>query len=128
MKKFDLSFDFKGRPYFAAVRVRQKGDGREFAITALDWELERLLYGNHIIAEMDGSLHANVVPEKKEQTELKLVIAGRLSEYLKIPCFVGEQCLLVNSHEECWEELHPLPQHEQVHRHGSIYQSAGVMS
>jgi hypothetical protein len=112
MNKFDLSFDFKGHHYDAAIRVQQKAAGREFAITALDCNLERLLYDNHFIGEVDGILQANVLPGKKEQTELKLIIASRLSEYLKIPCFVGEQCLMVNPHEETWEELHPIPRHE----------------
>jgi hypothetical protein len=121
MNKFDLSFDFKDRHYDAAIRVRQKAAGREFAITALDWNLERLLYGNHIIREVDGTLQANVLVGNKEQTELKLIIASRLSEYLKIRCFVGEQCLMANPHEESWEELHPIPRHEHDRQNASGY-------
>jgi hypothetical protein len=120
MKKFDLSFDFKAHHYDAAIRVQQRDVGREFAITVLDWNLERLLYDNHIIREADGMLQANVLPGKKDQTELKLIIASRLSEYLKIPCFVGEQCLMVNPHEESWEELHPISRHEHDPQNGSF--------
>jgi hypothetical protein len=112
MKKIHLSFDFKGRHYDAAIRVRQRAQGREFTITALDWSLERLLYGNQVIQEVDGALQANVIPEKREQTELKLIIAARLSQYLKIPCFTGDQCLMTGHVEEGWEDLHPIPKHE----------------
>jgi hypothetical protein len=115
MKKIDLSFDFKGQHYDAAIRIRQKAAGREFAITALDWGLERLLYGNHIIREVDSTLQANVLAEKKEQTELKLIIASRLSEYLKIACFVGDQCLVAATREEGWEDLHPISRHDHQH-------------
>ncbi len=85
MKKFHLSFDFKGRHYDAAIRVRQRAWGREFTITALNWSLERLLYGNQVIQEVNGALQANVCKEKKDQTKLKLIIAARLSQYLKTP-------------------------------------------
>lgn len=121
MKKFDLSFDFKGRRYSAAIRIRQQSGAREFVITALDWQLERLLYGNHIIREVEGTLQADVLAENKEQTELKLIIAGRLSEYLHMPCFVGNQCLLEGRCEESWEELHPILRHERRRQNFSIY-------
>jgi hypothetical protein len=94
MKKIDISFDFRGRPYEAVIRVCEKGGVKEFDTTVLDWELERLLYGNQVIREVDGTLQANILVDKKEQTELKLSIASRLSEYLKVPCFVGDSCLV----------------------------------
>ena len=112
MKKIHLSFDFKDRHYDAAIRVRQRTRGREFTITALDWGLERLLYGNQVIQEIDGALQANVLAENKDQTELKLIIAARLSQYLKIPCFTGDQCVMTGHVEEGWEDLHPIPRHE----------------
>jgi len=112
MKKIHLSFDFKGRHYDAAIRVRQRVRGREFTITVLDWGLERLLYGNQVIQEIDGALQANVFAEKKEQTELKLIIAARLSQYLKTPCFTGDHCLMTGHVEEGWEDLHPIPRHQ----------------
>jgi hypothetical protein len=118
MKKFHLSFVFKDFHYDAAIRVRQRARGREFAITALDWRLERLLYGNQAIQEVDGALQANVLPEKWEQTELKLIIAAQLSQYLKIPCFTGDQCLMTSHVEEGWEDLHPIPRHEH-NTHGA---------
>jgi hypothetical protein len=112
MKKIHLSFEFKDRHYDAAIRVRQGAQGREFTITALDWDLERLLYGNQVIQEVDGALQANVLPENKDQIELKLIIAARLSEYLKIPCFTGDHCLMTGHVEKDWEDLHPISRHQ----------------
>jgi hypothetical protein len=93
MKKIDIRFSFNGQQYDAIIRVFEKAAGREFYITVLDWELERLLYGNQMIEEVDGIMNANVLPEKKEQTKLKLTIASNLSNYLKIPCFTGDACV-----------------------------------
>ena len=121
MKKIHLSFDFKDRHYDAAIRVRQRTRGREFTITALDWGLERLLYGNQVIQEIDGALQANVLAEKKEQTELKLIIAAQLSQHLKIPCFTGNQCVMTGHVEEGWEDLHPIPRHEHNTYGGNLY-------
>lgn len=70
MKKIHLEFDFMGQHYFAIVRVRDKHPGKEFDITVLDWTLERLLYGNHLINEANGALEANIIHQNKEQTEL----------------------------------------------------------
>ena len=111
MKKIEIAFNFRGRQYNATIRARQKPEGREFAITARNWELERLLYGNHLIDEKEGALHVNALPGKMKQMELKLIIAARLSEHLKLPCFVGDQCLVSGPPEETWEDLHPIPRH-----------------
>ena len=108
MEKFHLSFDFKGRSYRAVISMQGKSTGREFAITELNVELTRLLSGNNMIKEINGALEADVLPEKKKQTELKLIIASKLGEYLKMPCFVGDECLMPNPHVENWQEFHPL--------------------
>ena len=118
MQKIDLAFDFMDCHYDAVILVRQKTGVREYCITVPNRELELLLHGNKIIQEIDGKLQANIQSENKEQTELKLVIASQLSVYLKIPCFVGDQCLGRPNHEG-WEDLHPIPRHEHEHPNGS---------
>src|ERR1700732_2884717 len=105
MKKIDIEFDFKGCHYIAVIRVEQVTGGRDFHVTVLNWDLERLLYGNHIIKEVEGSLEANVVLENKEQTELKLIIASRLSNNLKLPCFACGQRVAVGHTSDGWEDL-----------------------
>jgi hypothetical protein len=111
MKKFTISFDFKGRPCQAVISAQQKSGGREFAVTSLEADLEQLLDGNRIIRETGGTLEADILAEKKDQTELKLIIASRLSDYLKIACFVGNECLTPHAHAENCRELHPLLRH-----------------
>jgi hypothetical protein len=114
MKQFDLSFDFRGCQYGAAVRVQQCAGMTEYAITVRNGNLERLLYGNQVIKEMNGTLEADVLLENKEQTELKLIIAARLGEYLKEPTFVNNKCLLGGTQTENWESFHPLSRHEHA--------------
>jgi|SRR5579863_10291794 len=120
MEKFRLSFDFKGRPCQATILTQIKSEGREFAIKELDEELGHILSDNHIIREINGTLEADVLPGKREQTELKLIIASRLSEYLNMPCFVGNECLTPRAHAENWQELHPLFRHNP-YRGGPVY-------
>jgi hypothetical protein len=120
MEKFHLSFEFKDRSYQAVILMQENSGGREFAISGLDKELARLLSGNNMIREIDGTLEADVLAEKKEQTELKLIIASRLAEYLKLPCFVGNVCLVPNAHVENCQELHPLLRHD-AYQDMSVY-------
>jgi hypothetical protein len=120
MEKFHLSFDFRGRFYQAVILMQEKLGGREFAITELNEELARLLSGNNMIREIDGTLEADVRAEKKDQTELKLIIASKLGEYLKMPCFVGDECLMPNPHVENWQELHPILRRDP-YQDGSVY-------
>jgi hypothetical protein len=119
MKKIIIAFEFRELHFDAVIRVRKNPGVREFYITVLNWELERLLYGNQVINEVDGVLQANVLEEKKDQTELKLSIACRLSEYLNMRCFAGE-CLLGTSDGSKWEDFHPIPRHEHELPDGSI--------
>jgi hypothetical protein len=112
MKNIEISFEFRGRPYDAVIRVRERIGIREFNIIILDRDLERLLYGNQVIRQIDGNLQADILADRKEQTELKLIIASRLSDFLKIPCFIGDSCLAGGAREEGWEDLHPIPRHE----------------
>jgi hypothetical protein len=111
MKKINIHFNFKGEPHEALIRVKNKGPRKEFHITVLDWNLERLLYGNEVIEEIDQVLHANVLPERPDQAELKLIIAAGLSDYLRVPCFTGDQCLAKTPVDEGWECLHPISRH-----------------
>jgi hypothetical protein len=120
MEKFTLSFEYNDQPYTAAIVVRETPGGRAFVLAPLDKEQARLLSGNPFIREVNGTLEADVLAEQMEQTRLKLVIASRLSEYLNVPCFAGNVCLMAHAHVENWEELHPLLRHE-VHHGSSEY-------
>ncbi|MHA4808617.1 hypothetical protein ACX0G9_10955 [Flavitalea flava] len=115
MKKVFIDFDYKEHSYNAVIRYKQKTGDREFDITVLDWELERLLYDNHLIREIGGSIQADLQLENKEQTELKLIIAAKLSNHLKIPCFAGDHRVIIGSPVERWESLHPISRHINYH-------------
>ena len=112
MKKIDIEFDFRDHHYDAIVRVKEKKGGKVYHITVLNWELERILYENPNIEETEGILQANLSLDNTDQSELKLVIASSLGDYLKIPCFAGEQCVNEVPHEEGWEHLHPIARHD----------------
>ena len=112
MQNFTLSFDYNGLFYSVAIVVQETPGGKMFVVTPLDAELNRILSGNAVIREIDGKLETDVLPEKVEQTRLKLVIASRLSDCLNEPCFAGDVCLMTHGHVENWEELHPLVRHE----------------
>lgn len=111
MKKIALEFEFKQHRYEAVVRIKPGKTGREYHVTILDWQLERLLYGNEVISETNGAIEANVCPENAEQSELKITIATRLAKHLGMPCFAGNQCIATNPIAAGWEGLHPIPRH-----------------
>ena len=111
MKRMDIEFYFKGNRYDAIIRVKQNASGREFHITVLNWELERLLYGNQVISETEGVLQANLHLENEEQTALKLIIASSLGRKLKMTCFAGNQCITSHPQTEGWENMHPISRH-----------------
>jgi hypothetical protein len=82
IKLLSLEFEYKGAFYYALIRVKE-GHGREYHITVMNGELERILYGNHIIPEVNGRLQVDVPAENNLQGKLKLAIAHALREYLK---------------------------------------------
>ena len=112
MKKISISFYFKGALYSSMIRVKEMENRKEYHVTILDWELERLLYGNHIIEEVNNSFNVEISSENPRQTELKLRITSELSRQLKIPCFIEKKTKVTsNNFSESWEQLHPLPRH-----------------
>ena len=120
MERLSVEFDFKGAHYKSLIRVVDRNNCREYHIKILNRKLEKLLYGNHIVKERDGSLHADVSDEHMEQAELKLVIASELSNHLKKPCFAGEQLLMISDPlNERGRDLSSLPGHEP--QHAGIY-------
>jgi hypothetical protein len=94
MKKIYLDFTFNGIRHHAIARVHNIQGAKEYHVTVLNWQLERLLYGNHIISEVNDTLLIDPSDEDTEQGELKLRIASSLSRNLGKACFVGEQCVV----------------------------------
>ncbi len=83
-KIMTINFDFLEHSYYFLAHHKIKGDLKEYYITVMDGSLEKILYGNHVIKEQDGSL---LVEDSgyDEQYKLKVKITEALSEYLHVP-------------------------------------------
>ena len=82
MRILSIEFEYKGIFYYALIRVKEK-TYREYHITVMNGPLEQLLYGSHIIIEVNGSLQVDLPSENNEQGKLKLAIASALRQYLQ---------------------------------------------
>lgn len=81
-KLLNIGFEYKGCIYYSLIRVKEKENWVEYQITVMDGNLEKLLYGNHIIKEVNGQLEMDL-PDDHEQRELKATIAQSLNTYLR---------------------------------------------
>jgi hypothetical protein len=76
-----LTFDYQQTSYLAIVREKYFAYGKEYHVTIMNGELEKLLYGDHIIPEKDGSIE--IPPEcPEEKKELLSEIKKGLTKYL----------------------------------------------
>jgi hypothetical protein len=81
-KLLSIEFEYLNRFHYALIRVRDN-EYREYHITVMDSALEQLLYGNHVIQEVNGRLQVDLPSQRNEQGKLKLAIATALRDYLK---------------------------------------------
>ena len=81
-KLLNIGFEYNGSIYYSLIRVKEKESHTEYQVTVMEGALERLLYGNHIIKEVDGRIIADEMIEN-EQDKLKQKIVQALSIYLK---------------------------------------------
>ena len=79
-----IGFEFKGKEYYTLIRVKEKSDKTEYHITVMNGELEKLLYGNHIINEVNGHLQIDSGLEVNEQGKLKRQIIDALIKHLQV--------------------------------------------
>ena len=78
-----LGFEFKGKEYYSLIRVKEKNNKTEYHITVMNGDLERLLYGNHVVKELNGELEIENAAENNEQAILKKQIVEALSKHLQ---------------------------------------------
>lgn len=78
-----LKFEYQDIGYEALIRVKTKETGTEYHITIMNGELEKVLYGHHIITEENGSLQAGVIPDA-ETAHLKNKVMEALDEWLSL--------------------------------------------
>jgi hypothetical protein len=81
VKLLSIEFEYRDSFYYALIRVKDN-EFREYHITVMDGTLEQLLYGNHIILEVNGRLQVDLPSQRNEQGKLKLAIASALRDYL----------------------------------------------
>lgn len=85
-----IDFEYGKKMYRSLIRSKKFRSHREHAITIMNGELEKQLFGNHIIKEKDGCLQIEV-SENGEQQMLKKRIARALSKLLRMPLLEKRQ-------------------------------------
>ena len=83
-KIITINFAFLDDIYYFLARYKINSELKEYYITVMDGDLEKLLYGNHVIREQSGYLQIEI-HENSEQEKLKIIIAEALSDFLKVP-------------------------------------------
>jgi len=85
MKSFlTVGFEYCEKLYIALVREKKNNLHNEYHITIMNGELEKILYGNHIIKEINGCLQLET-SENVQQESLKQIIATELGKLLRLP-------------------------------------------
>jgi hypothetical protein len=79
-----LGFEYNNATDYCLVRYKANGDCNEYVITVMNGELEKLLFGNHIIREKEGCLQVEQT-ENGEQNNLKEQIAKALGDLMNLP-------------------------------------------
>lgn len=77
-----VEFEFEGGKYSTLIRKKKKMSGIEYHVTIMNGKLEKLLYGNHIIKQVNGKLSDDCVSADKKLVQLKQVITRALQNYL----------------------------------------------
>src|SRR5262245_28260175 len=77
-----VEFEFEGATYHALIQKKKKINSIEYHITVMNGKLEKLLYGNHIIKQVNGALQSDSLPEDKKVSHLKQNIMKALQDYL----------------------------------------------
>jgi hypothetical protein len=82
MRLLSIGFEFREAEYHAIIRIKEKETGTEYHVTIMNGELEKTLYGNHIITEKNGELQFDT--RDTEIGQLKYNITEALDNYLKL--------------------------------------------
>jgi len=83
-KVLTVGFEFYGKVYRSLVTIKKRIGYKAYQITVMNGDLEKLLFGNHVIQEINGCLQIEI-SENNRQAMLKISIAEALSELLNIP-------------------------------------------
>ena len=80
---FSLYFSYNGSSFKALIRLKERASRREYHVTIMNGQLERLLYGSHIFVEVDHHLQIADDNYSQEVAALRSIIGDTLSTYLK---------------------------------------------
>jgi len=84
-----LGFEFKDCHHSFLARVKETGNEIEYHVTLMNGELEKLLYGNHIITGSSNHVVADLPADNQEDQHLKFRIAQGLNKYLQQKTLTG---------------------------------------
>jgi hypothetical protein len=76
-----IEFIYKSTTYYALIREKLNVPEKQYHITVMNGDLEKLLYGHHIILDKDGLLTSSTVIVDPAVAELKKCIINALSHY-----------------------------------------------
>ena len=82
-KMLSIKFDFRAREYCALVRMKEREAKIEYHITIMNGELERLLYGNHVLVPESGLFKSELSPDT-DVGRLKCIIAEALNKQIAL--------------------------------------------
>lgn len=82
-KIISLEFKYRSRMYYALIRTREDGEAKLHSVTVMNGDLERLLYGNHVIMEKEGCFQSAMPIVNRQIGELKQSIINALCSYMR---------------------------------------------
>ena len=78
-----IGFEFQDAHYSFLARVKEKDNITEYHITVMNGQLEKLLYGNHILYAVNGELQVDSPLKTDDQSILKRQISEALSNHIE---------------------------------------------
>jgi hypothetical protein len=77
-----VEFEFEGTHYNSLVRKKKLNNSFEYHVTIMDGELEKMLYGNHIIRQVNGTLLDECDSADKKVVDLKRTVTKALQKHI----------------------------------------------
>ena len=79
-----LEFTYRSQTYYALIRTKLNEQRLAYYVTIMNGELERMLYGNHILIDEAGELRSDPEILDQEIAELKQCVTDALTERLQL--------------------------------------------
>lgn len=76
-----LPFKYNERSYTALITIKKASDHTEYRVTVMNGELEKLLFGHHIIIGKNGHFLTGEVFENSATQQLRQAILGALTNH-----------------------------------------------